>query len=105
VRCDEPFGKLGSYTKLAGDKTMVFVRTISCLMALLFFAISINKASAVSAEVAKKCQILMAEAFPPREPGNPAAGSAKGSAQSQRDYFTKCVANGANVDKNQQTKQ
>jgi hypothetical protein len=55
-------------------------------------------ASAITAEVAKKCNVLLAKEFPPREPGNPAAGSTKGTAQSQRDYFNKCVANGGNMD-------
>jgi hypothetical protein len=55
-------------------------------------------ASAISAEVAKACDALVASQFPPREPGNPAAGSAKGSAQSQRAYFNKCVANGGKMD-------
>ena len=49
---------------------------------------------AVTAEVAKKCQVLMSAKFPPRVPGNPAAGSAKGSGLEQQDYFKKCVANG-----------
>jgi hypothetical protein len=57
-----------------------------------------ESASAVTAQVAKKCQALTAKAFPPRVPGNPAAGSAKGTGQSQRDYFSKCVANGGNMD-------
>jgi hypothetical protein len=54
--------------------------------------------SAVTAEVAKKCVVLTAKAFPPRLVGNPAAGSAKGSAQDQRAYFKKCVDNGGKVD-------
>jgi hypothetical protein len=37
-------------------------------------------------------------AFPPRVVGNPAAGGTKGTAQSQRDYFSKCVANGGKID-------
>jgi hypothetical protein len=57
-------------------------------------------ASAVTAEVAKKCAALTAKAYPPRVPGNPAAGLAKGTAQSERDYFNKCVANGGNMDDN-----
>ena len=57
-----------------------------------------ESASAVTAQLAKKCQALTAKAFPPRVPGNPAAGSAKGTGQSQRDYFNKCVANGGNMD-------
>jgi hypothetical protein len=54
--------------------------------------------SAVTVEVAKTCQILTEKAFPPRQIGNPAAGSAKGTAQDQRAYFSKCVANGGKVD-------
>jgi hypothetical protein len=63
-----------------------------------------NSASAITAELAKKCEGLSAKAFPPREIGNPAAGSAKGSAQSKRDYFNKCVANGGNMDSDAQGK-
>jgi hypothetical protein len=56
------------------------------------------RVSAVTVEVAKTCQILTEKAFPPRQIGNPAAGSAKGTAQDQRAYFSKCVANGGKVD-------
>jgi hypothetical protein len=55
-------------------------------------------AGAISVDVAKKCNLLLAKAFPPRQPGNPAAGSAKGNGQASRDYFNKCVANGGNMD-------
>jgi hypothetical protein len=55
-------------------------------------------ASAVTAEVAKKCDALTMRAFPPRVPGNPAAGTAKGTPRSVRSYFSKCVANGGNMD-------
>jgi hypothetical protein len=61
--------------------------------------VTINNASAApSAEVAKKCAVLTAKAFPPRVAGNPAAGSARGTGQSEQSYFSKCVANGGNVD-------
>jgi hypothetical protein len=63
-----------------------------------------DNASAITVEVAKKCNVLAAKAFPPREVGNPAAGSAKGTGQSQRDYFSKCVANGGNMDNDAQGK-
>jgi len=43
-------------------------------------------ASAVTAEIAKRCAALTAKAYPPRVPGNPAAGLAEGTAQSKRDY-------------------
>ncbi len=55
-------------------------------------------ASAITVEVAKACEILTAKAFPPRQAGNPAAGSAKGTAQAQRAYYDKCVANGGKAD-------
>jgi hypothetical protein len=48
--------------------------------------------------VTGRCVALTAKAYPPRVPGNPAAGLAKGTAQSARDYFNKCVANRGNMD-------
>ena len=56
-----------------------------------------GSASAISVELAKKCNALTAKAFPPRVPGNPAAGSAKGSGREMQDYFKKCVANGGEM--------
>jgi hypothetical protein len=69
------------------------------LLALICVAIGAmtGSASAITVEVAKRCDALTAKAYPPRQPGNPAAGSAKGTAQSQRAYFSKCVANGGNM--------
>jgi hypothetical protein len=57
-----------------------------------------TRVSAVTVEVAKKCQMLTDKAFPLRQIGNPASGSAKGTAKDQRTYFNKCVANGGKVD-------
>jgi hypothetical protein len=57
-----------------------------------------NRAAAVTVEVARKCKVLTDTAYPPREPGNPAAGSAKGSGRVAQDYFNKCVTNGGKVD-------
>ena len=56
-----------------------------------------DRVSAITAEVAKKCHALSAKAFPPRQVGNPAAGSAKGSGKAELDYFRKCVANGGTM--------
>ena len=72
----------------------------SALVGLVCIAIGCmnEAASAVTAEVAKKCAALTAKAYPPRVAGNPAAGLAKGTAQSERDYFNKCVANKGNMD-------
>jgi hypothetical protein len=68
-------------------------------MALLFATSGFvpTDALAISVEVAKKCDALVAKQFPPREPGNPAAGSTNGTPQSQRAFFSQCVANGGNV--------
>lgn len=65
---------------------------------LLVAALLPGEASAVSVEVAKKCNTLLAKEFPPREIGNPAAGSTKGNPQAERDFFKKCVENGGNMD-------
>lgn len=65
----------------------------------LFIAVGpmTNSASAVSVEIAKKCNALTAEAFPPRVIGNPAAGSEKGPGRAERAYYKKCVANGGKI--------
>jgi hypothetical protein len=55
-------------------------------------------ASAITVEVARACDAAVAKAFPPRQIGNPAAGSAKGTAKDQRAYFKKCVDNDGKVD-------
>jgi hypothetical protein len=52
-----------------------------------------GSASAITVELARKCNALTALAFPPRVPGNPAAGSEKGSGRQMQDYFRKCVEN------------
>jgi hypothetical protein len=49
-------------------------------------------------ELARTCDALTAKAFPPLEPGNPAAGSTKGSGLEAQSYFRKCIANGGHVD-------
>lgn len=59
---------------------------------------AIAPAHAIDAQVARTCDALVARAFPPRQPGNPASGSARGGAKDQRDYFNKCVTNGGKMD-------
>jgi hypothetical protein len=77
---------------------MVRPRLISA--ALLFVAVGsmTSRVSAITVELAKKCEALTAKAFPPRVIGNPAAGSAKGSGKDVQAYFDKCVKNGGKVD-------
>jgi hypothetical protein len=55
-------------------------------------------APAITAEVTKACSVLVAKAFPPKEPGNPAAGNATGTPEDHRRYFEKCVANAGHMD-------
>ena len=78
----------------------VSVRFCTTLLVLLCLLVGpmLDKASAITVEVAKKCHALTAKAFPPRVVGNPAAGSAKGSGKDIQDYYGKCVANGGNMD-------
>jgi soluble lytic murein transglycosylase-like protein len=76
------------------------VKFESALVGLVCIAVGCmnGRASAVTAEVARKCAALTAKAYPPQMPGNPAAGLAKGTVQIKRDYFNKCLANGGNMD-------
>lgn len=72
---------------------------LAALSIIALFSISMgNPGRAVTAEVARKCSALTAKQFPPRERGNPAAGSTKGSGRDQQAFFNKCVANGGKVD-------
>jgi hypothetical protein len=75
---------------MTGRCTAVLLVTVMSLMPVT--------ASAISVEVAKKCNVLLEKQFPPRVVGNPAAGSAKGSGKDQRAFFRKCVDNGGKVD-------
>jgi hypothetical protein len=67
-------------------------------LACVAVAPMMDSASAESLEVAKKCNALAAKAFPPREIGNPAAGSAKGTGRAEQDYYKKCIANSGKMD-------
>ena len=62
-----------------------------------------ERAAAVTVEIARKCQALTNAAYPAREPGNPAAGTTKGTGRDAQSYFEKCVANGGKTDGNPAT--
>jgi hypothetical protein len=79
---------------MAFDKILIASLTLVCAAMLAHT----DDASAITVELARKCQALTSKAFPPREPGNPAAGSAKGSGLNQQNYFKRCVTNGGRVD-------
>lgn len=68
----------------------------------LIFPMTTHSAFAVSTEVAKKCQSLSAKAFPPRVPGNPAAGLMHGTGREAAEYFKKCAENGGKVEESGQ---
>jgi len=70
---------------------------LAALMGATLLAVP-DPAAAISVEVAKKCRALLTREFPPREPGNPAAGSAKGSGKDQQLFFSRCVANNGNME-------
>jgi hypothetical protein len=76
------------------------VKSVSISVALICVAVgsTTSGASAITVELARKCSALMAKAYPPREPGNPAAGSAKGNGASAQAYYQKCLANNGKVD-------
>jgi hypothetical protein len=63
-----------------------------------------DAASAVTVEVAKRCQELTAKAFPPKIVGNPAAGSAKGSGRDASAYYKKCVEDNGKVEEQNKAK-
>lgn len=79
------------------------LKSSSALAATIVVAVgsTTSRVSAISLEVARQCNAVTAKAFPPRVVGNPAAGSAKGDGQAERDYFKKCVAKGGKADDDQ----
>jgi hypothetical protein len=98
----EGFGSTNSSAYGTSQEIAMFtkVKFGGALVALVCIVVGpmTNRASAVSVEVAKKCNALAAKAFPPRVTGNPAAGSAKGNGRAKQAYFEKCVANGGHMD-------
>ena len=79
----------------------------TALVTLIFLlhALTAQSALAITAEVAKKCGDLTDKAYPPRVPGNPAAGHLNGTSQDVENYFNKCVANGGKVPDGQAPKE
>jgi hypothetical protein len=71
--------------------------TASALLLSSLILIPTNT-SAITVEVAKKCNALINKQFPPRQIGNPAAGSSKGTGKAQREFFNKCVTDGGKAD-------
>jgi hypothetical protein len=80
-----------SRTALANRRFVIAIAASVC------FACATGSASAITVEIAKKCEMLTAKAFPPRQLGNPAAAKS-GTGPAERSYFKQCVANGGKVD-------
>ena len=76
------------------------VKTLSALTIVAAIGLGwlSGSALAASADAAKKCAAEMVSAFPPREPGNPAAGSVNGTTAEQRSFYDKCIANAGNAE-------
>jgi hypothetical protein len=70
-------------------------RTVARVSVLVLVASSAgnNTASALTAELAKKCREMMVGAHPPQP-----AGSSTGSAQQERSYFLACVDRAGKMD-------
>jgi hypothetical protein len=92
--------RISVLSAIEGEIMLVRLRPQLAALGLVALLLSpgANPGLAVTADVARKCSALMAKQFPPREPGNPAAGSAKGSGRDQQAFYNKCVANGGKVD-------
>ena len=84
----------------AGRRTVVAKPRLALAFAGLIciaLASTPQDASAVTAELAKRCSALTAKVFPPRVLGNPGAGSAKGSGLDEQAYFRRCLASGGKI--------
>jgi hypothetical protein len=54
----------------------------------------VQPASAITAELAKKCRALAIKTHPTSRPGRKATGAEK----AQRDYFSACLAKGGKIE-------
>jgi hypothetical protein len=72
---------------------MTYGAALTALICLADLAVA-TSATAIPAELARKCSTLANRAHPLRVSHNPGSGRKNGSAQAVRDYFNRCVANG-----------
>ena len=73
-------------------------KTSTIFGALICLILASTNASAVTADVAKKCSALTAKAFPQRNTGNPASRNGEVNGLSQRSYFQNCASNETKAD-------
>jgi hypothetical protein len=62
------------------------------VVAICVLALPSRPASAITAELAKKCRALAIKAHPPQP-----AGTKTGAEQAQRDYYRDCIAKSGNM--------
>ena len=74
-------------TRRSHGAIQIEIWIVPVILTCLSYLPTAQNASAISAEVAKKCRALIDTAYPFRVPGNPAAGRTLGTAQDVRDYL------------------
>lgn len=74
---------------------VAILRRLSALILIAAGALQVasGPASAITAELAKKCRELAIKAQPYRR-----AGTAQGTAQAERDYYRDCIAKEGKID-------
>jgi hypothetical protein len=75
---------------------MTYGAALTALICLADLGVA-TSATAIPAELARKCSALANQAYPLRVSHNPASGRKHGSAQTVRNYFNRCVANGGEM--------
>ena len=63
------------------------------LLCAALLVVTVRPAPAISVELAKKCRGMALQKYPYKPVGTPG----KGDAQSEREYYSKCVANGGTM--------
>jgi hypothetical protein len=90
---DAAIQHLRETTDMVRYRYLAYAATTACLIGVVT-----PPAAAIDATLAKQCNGMLAKAFPPAVPGNPAAGSKNGDATQQRAYFKKCIDNNGKMD-------
>jgi hypothetical protein len=75
---------------------MICGAALAALISLADLGVA-TSATAVPADLARKCSALANRAYPLRSSHNPASGRTHGSAQAIRHFFNRCVANGGEM--------
>lgn len=76
--------------------TKISLTAVLVAFAIGFIARDVHPASAITAELAKKCRALALKAYPP-----PPTGSKSGNAAQMRGYYTNCLSHDGNVQEDQ----